>query len=148
MALPDKQSIESFIIKLSVITGGVVLLFSVLNGYQFQMIMVRTILSFLFMFLLGKGFIILWEKLSPPRSEKKKDYFPTIDVTLGDHETLSIPSKEDGNAINTTNKDDETAPSGTYSGAIPGQINIDMTNGLQDSENKAEIVRRMGWEKE
>lgn len=140
MTLPEKQSLESIVVKLAVIAAGVVLLFSVINGYTILMISLRTFFSFFFIYFLGTSFIRLWEKLSPQPPEEAS-YGSKIDIILGDISALE--NSLEGRSID---QEDIATGTGTYGRIIPGQINIDMQNGLADAKNKAEIVRRMGLE--
>lgn len=138
--MPLKQKLELFLFRLSLLAGGTVLLFSILNGYHFLIIMLRTVLSFLFIYSLGKGLIELWQRILPP-PRKENRYRPRVDVILGDVNSNEI-NPEDG-------KEEYRADvANTYSRVVPGQVNIDMKNELEDAENKAEIVRRMGWGEE
>ncbi|NLI92205.1 MAG: hypothetical protein GX434_08390 [Peptococcaceae bacterium] len=156
MTLPGKQSVESFLFNLSLAAGGVVLLFSVFNGYTFMMIVIRTALSFFFMFFLGKGFLVLWDKFSPPPVKKEPNYGSAIDVLLGDINAKGMKGTlyNSGGIISEDvekspeEQNEEPVSAGTYGGSIPGQISMDMKNGLQDAGTKAEIVRRMGWGEE
>jgi hypothetical protein len=131
MILLKKSKLEDLLFKLSIITGAVVLLLSILNGYQLLMIILRTILSSSFIYVIGKGFLRLWEKISLPPQEGSLDYRSKIDILLGDSQL---------NDEQSTPTDQEIT--------IPGQINPNMKNELQDAKNKAEMVRKMGWEEE
>ena len=132
--MPLKRKLENFLLKLSLLAGGIVLLFSILNGYSFLMILLRAALSFLFIYFLGRGLMELGERILPPSLQQEEEYPSMVDVFLGD-----INSKGVNQAEGLTN---------TYSRIIPGQVNIDMKNELEDAKNKAEIVRRMGWGEE
>ncbi len=151
MPLPGKQRIESWILKLSILTSGVVLLLSIFNGYEFWMIILRTVLSFVLLYFLAKGLMILWDKISPPAPEKS-NYGSTIDVIISDlnnrrvntsHIEKSLQDQDDFNYEK--NEESDQTPQKAYGGPMAGQINKDMQNGLQDAGAKAEIVRRMGW---
>jgi hypothetical protein len=130
MSLPKKLNLEDYLFKLAIITGTLVLLLSVLNGYQPVKIILRTVLSFLFIYLIGKGFLRLWAKVSLP-SQDGLDYRSKLDILLGDSQA-----------------NDEQNPPTAQEITIPGQISPNMKTELQDAKNKAEMVRKMGWEEE
>jgi hypothetical protein len=151
MTLPGKQKIESFIFKLAAAAGAIVLSFSIFHQYHFFMIILRTVMSFSLIFFLGKGLLRLWTMISPPPVREEKDYKPTIDIILGDlyakggSESSLLPKELSDNAQESINKSEiEPIAAGKYEGAVPGQISVDMKNGLKDASAKAEIVRRMG----
>ncbi|RNC29545.1 MAG: hypothetical protein AWM53_00543 [Candidatus Dichloromethanomonas elyunquensis] len=140
MTLTGKHSLESFIFYLSLAAGGVVLLFSVSNGYSFFMILIRTVLSFFLIYFLGNGLLTLWEKFSPPLPKKEVNFRSTIDVILSDLNARGMKGSTynaGGSVVESEDKEQ-----------LPGQISKDMKNGLQDAGTKAEIVRRMGWGEE
>lgn len=118
MSMPGKQTIENLIFNLAIIAAVIVLIFSVYNAYNYLMIVLRSVMAFIIIYSLGKGLMRIYFKFAPPPPEKRS----TIDIILGD-----LSQRED-NAEKT----------------IPGQINADIKNGLQDPDNKAEIVKRMG----
>lgn len=146
MRLPNKQTIESFFYKLALLVGGIACLFAVFNGYGYLMIIFRTAFSFFFIYYLGKILMGLWNKITP---KKRLDYHTTIDVILGDHSSEGkqneVALKEEGEEK--TSKENKVLTE-AYAGVIPGQINADMKNGLQDSELKDELGKKMGLEKE
>lgn len=147
MTLPRKQTVESWIFNTATVAAGIVLAFSVFNGYSFLPAIFRTMTAFFLIFLLGKGLLGLWEKISPPPPKNEPHYGSTIDVILGNFNAKGIgtstlfPGSED---------DEEEAQDLTveYKRPIPGQINKDIKSGLQDAGAKAEIVRKMGWEED
>ncbi len=125
--MSGKQTFEEFFFKLAVLTGVVVLLFSVFNKYDIIMIILRPILAFLVIFILGKSFIYIWEKLSSPNG--KKNQSTKIDYVSGE--------------INTYGSKQEDRQKEEH---VPGQINSCIKDGLPDADTKAEMVRKMGWE--
>lgn len=139
MTLPHKKKVESWIFNTASVASGIVLAFSIINGYNFLPTILRTVLSFFFIFFLGKGLMILWEKISPPPPKKELRYGSTIDVILGNlnaggiRASAEFPDSED-------NEEDDRP--------IPGQINKDIKRGLPDAAAKADIIRKMGWGEE
>jgi hypothetical protein len=115
------------------------------------------VLSFFFIFFLGKGLMRLWEKISPPPPKKELNYGSTIDVILGNlnargiRASAAFPDSEDNEEDHEVNASPLTLNRDRSAGdhrPIPGQINKDMKSGLQDAGTKAEIVRKMGWGEE
>jgi hypothetical protein len=134
MAEPEKK-LEQNAFRLSVISAGIVLVFSIFNGYRYPAIILRTVLAFLFIYLLGKGLILLWNKVSPPVKEEKSP--SKIDIFLGDAESQdeSAPDKTGQPADNLL----------SLKKRVPGQINNQIMDDLPDAAVRAEIVRKMGW---
>lgn len=132
MSLQTKRKIEELFLKLAFVTGAIVLLFSILGGYPYFIIVLRTLLSFLVIVFLGKVFGNIWGKVSPPPPKKVDKFQSTIDFLLGDEIVDSLNKQKEEN----------------HEASLAGQINADMKNGLQDAGTKAEIVRRMGWGEE
>ncbi|RJE48747.1 MULTISPECIES: hypothetical protein [unclassified Dehalobacter] len=134
MAEPERK-LEKNAFRLSVISAGIVLVFSIFNGYRYPAIILRTALAFLFIYLLGKGLILLWNKVSPPVKEERPP--SKIDIFLGDMES------QDENAPNKTGQPAESLLS--LKKRVPGQINNQIMDHLPDAAARAEIVRKMGW---
>ena len=133
MMIPNQTKIESLFYKLSLATAISVLLFSVLNGYGFINIIIRTALAFIFIYFLGQALLVLWQSISPP-PRQAQDLSHYLDVMVGEDMDLN-------NISEVTTSTDKRADS------FPGQIRMDIKNDLQeDNDTKAEMVRRMGWE--
>ena len=137
MSLRQKITIQGFFFRLGLIIALIVCIFSFYGGYGLVAVLVRTGLSFLFVFLLGKALTSIWQAVSPPPppvEQPANKYQSTIDFLLG--------AEDDGDDNGETTKDiDELGAKG-----YPGQIASDMIDALQDASKQAEIVRRMGWE--
>jgi hypothetical protein len=151
MSLPKKQSLESFVFILSLLAGGIVLIFSILNSNDYFRIGIHAVLSFVLMYFLCNGLLVLWEKISPPPPPKETDAAAAVDILLGDLGAedfgLSHISQED-KSKNLSRQSSAPAALKAYRGSTPGQINPDMKNGMPDAETQAEMVRRMGWGEE
>ena len=138
MTLPEKLSLESFIVKLAMAAAGLVLLFSVFNGYVLLTITLRSVFSFFLIYFLGISLLRLWEKFSP-QPPPENNVSSKIDVILGDIAALE-------NELDLSFDHQGRTTAGTYGRIIPGQINPDMQKVLTDVEKQAEFVRRMGLE--
>ncbi|MCM1567366.1 MAG: hypothetical protein NC238_15780 [Dehalobacter sp.] len=134
MAESDKK-LEKNAFRLSVVSAGIVLVFSIFNGYRYPAIILRTVLAFIFIYLLGKGLILLWNGAAPPAKEEKPS--SRIDIFLGDTES------QDKNAPHETGQPKESLQS--LKKQVPGQITNQMMDHLPDAAARAEIVRKMGW---
>ncbi len=137
MTLSEKLSLEAIIVKLALTAAGIVLLFSILNGYPVLTVTLRTVFSFFLIYFLGVVLLELWEKFSPPPPES--DTGSKIDIILGD--IAALENELDGSLGLR-----DHAAAATYSRRIPGQIASAMQNGLPDAKKQAEIIRRMGLE--
>ncbi|KUO65628.1 MAG: hypothetical protein APF84_15010 [Gracilibacter sp. BRH_c7a] len=139
MTAPNLSKIESLFYKLALGSAIIVLFFSILNGYGFLFIIFRTALAFILMYFLGQILLLLWQSISPatspiPNKEQKSSQF--FDVMVGDEIDLSENNEETVN-IENVNKSE----------SLPGQIRMDLKNGLPEDVNaRAELIRRMGWE--
>lgn len=146
MNLSRKQALDSLIMKLSLLTGGIVLLFSILNGYSFMLIILRACGAFIFIYGLSEGFKKLWVSFAPPIKQEKHEG-SRIDVILG---SLSPDNDKETQTLE-HNSEQASAPSEPLArayGGVAGQINHHMQDGLQDMETKEEIIRRMGWDEQ
>ena len=69
---PNQLNIQRFFYKLSLGAAISVLLFSILNGYGFIYIIIRTALAFIVIYYLGQGLLVVWQSISPSRSEERR----------------------------------------------------------------------------
>ncbi|UWG98342.1 hypothetical protein LPY66_05935 [Dehalobacter sp. DCM] len=126
-----EQTFNTYLIRISVAAAIIALLFSAFNGYDYVAIILRTILSFAFIYILGKGLGALWKKFeSPPPVVEEDNRSAKIDILLGEINELENEIK---------------AAQNQSSAVYPGQINNAVIDGLSDTAKKAEIVRKMGW---
>ncbi len=135
MTVPNWSKIESFFYKLALVSGMIVLLFSILNGYGFLHIIFRTALAFILIYFLGQALLTLYQSISPAPKQAEQKSSQFLDVMVGDDLDISDTNEEDENK------------EPTQSGSLPGQVRIDLKKDLpEDDKTKAEMVRRMGWQ--
>lgn len=130
MTIPQRWKVESLFYRLALGASLIVFLISVFNGFGVISIILRTALSFMMIYFLGQGLLMLWQIISPPPGQYSGRYF---DMFVG----------EDNLSHNQENE-----KTGERLEGLPGQVRMDIKNGLpEDADTKAELVRRMGWGK-
>jgi len=126
MSVSGKKTMDNLFFKLALLTGVVVLSFSVFNKHYPLMIILRTVIAFLIIFILGRVLTLIWTKLSIPdnkdtdKNTSSDNKSSRIDFVLGDFGEQNMP----------------------------GQINRSMTDGTPDAKTKAEITKKMGLDGE
>lgn len=130
MAARSNEMFQVWGMRLSLVTGLIVVLLSWINGVRALDLVVRAGVSFGVMYLLTVGVLSLFERTALPEPETELPSSDSgrggvVDFSVGDDE-LQKPQEEDSK--------------------LPGQVDRDLSAGLPDSERQAEIVRRMGWE--
>lgn len=135
-----EQSFNKFLIWFSLAAAVITLGFSALNAYGFPAIVIRAILAYAFIYVLGKGLCALWKKFTPPPPAEEDDRSSKIDIILGE-----INGPESERHHDSQEKPQNSRSSNNTNTAYPGQINNAVIDGLTDNAVKAEIVRKMGW---
>ena len=131
---PNQLNIQRFFYKLSLGAAISVLLFSILNGYGFIYIIIRTALAFIVIYYLGQGLLVVWQSISPSPHQAGQYSSQYFEAVVGEEIELKSIEK----ATLSTEKRPED---------FPGQIRMNIKDDLQEDANtKAELVRRMGWE--
>lgn len=128
------QKLETIIFRLAMVTGIIVAGLSFYHKFFFLVIILRGMISFLLIYLLGFGLIFLWQKASPePDSPKKDDQKgeSSIDFLVG----------EDPPSSNTTEQSNEQTMA--HDAKLAGQINLESLNKLVDAQAQAEIVENI-----
>lgn len=130
MAVQNIELLQVWAMRLSLVTTLVVVLLSWINGVMIVDLMVRAGVSFGVMYLLTVGILSLFERTASqePQSEQ------------------SSSDSGRGGIIDFSVGDDELQGSHSQDSKLPGQVDQDLSAGLPNSEQQAEIVRRMGWE--
>lgn len=144
----DKEILSIWAWRLALGTTILVGILSWQTDVGFLWIIIRMILSFLFIYGLSYGSLYGFEKAAPPTEKIMEDIPGTgrvngtergigalLDVAVGQEEMESdTPSPEEGGV---------TLEQGGSSRA--GQVDPDLSQGMPDAEKQAEMVRRMGW---
>lgn len=122
------QLFRVWAIRLTVFTSLIVAMLSWINDVKLLQLLIRAGVSFGVMYLLLVGTITLFIRTAIQIPEVKPldskiEQGEIIDFTVGD-----VPKNLQG-------KESQ----------FPGQIDQNLSSGLPDSEQQAEIVRRMGW---
>jgi len=130
MALQNSELLQVWALRLSIATTFIVVSLSWINGVMLVDLMVRSGVSFGVMYLLTVGILSLFERTAPqePQSELTESDSGCggiIDFSVGGDEPQRLQPQDS---------------------KLPGQLDKDLSAGLPDSKQQAEIVRRMGWE--
>lgn len=110
---------------LAMITVIIVAALSFYRGFSLFVVVIRGLVSFLLIYLLGRVLILLWQKVSPESNS------PFFDITVG--EDLADQNPVQKNKKQT--KANETK--------LPGQINMEGLNKLADSQTQAAVIEKM-----
>lgn len=129
MAVQNRDLFQVWAMRLSLGTTLIVVLLSWINGVRMLDLMVRAGISFGVMYLLMAGILSLFERTGSQKSEAEQS-----DADIGR-----------GGVIDFSVGDDELQQPLVQDSKLPGQVDQDLSAGLPDSEQQAEIVRRMGW---
>ena len=129
MAVQYSELFQVWTLRLALVTTFIVVLLSWINAVKIFDLIVRAGVSFGVMYLLMAGIYSLFERtaLQKPKNEQPSSDSGRggfIDISVGDDE-LQTPPVQDTR--------------------FAGQVDPDLSTGLQDGERQAEIVRRMGW---
>lgn len=129
MAVRNRELYQLWAMRLSIVTTVIVVMLSWINRLSLLNLMVRAGVSFGVMYLLMIGILNLFERTAPSETENRQpdldSGYGDIDFSVGDVELLGAQGHE---------------------AEFPGQIDRDLSSGLPDSKQQAEIVRRMGWQ--
>jgi len=94
-------------------------LLSLKAGISFLFSILRAILSFCLIYGISAMALVTFNKTGSPMKEESLGTLLDITVGQDDHSAAKKP--------------------------IAGQVNLELTKGLPDAEQQAEIIRRMGW---
>lgn len=116
-------------LRLSIAITFIVALLSWLNAVKILELIVRAGVSFGVMYLLLVGSLRLFERTAPPKPKNEQINSDSgrgslVDFSVGDDELQTQPDQDP---------------------RMAGQVDPGLSEGIQDSERQAEIVRRMGW---
>ena len=129
MSVRNRELYQLWAMRLSIVTTVIVVMLSWINRLSLLNLMVRAGVSFGVMYLLMIGILNLFERTAPSETENRQpdldSGYGDIDFSVGDVELLGAQGHE---------------------AEFPGQIDRDLSSGLPDSKQQAEIVRRMGWQ--
>ena len=130
MAAQNRELYQLWAMRLSMVTTVIVVMLSWINRLSLLNLIVRAGVSFGVMYLLMTGILNLFERTAIPETENSQPDSDSgcgnnIDFSVGDVELLGAEGQE---------------------AEFPGQIDRDLSSGLPDSKQQAEIVRRMGWD--
>lgn len=130
--MTDRQSdlFRMWAVRLCLVTTLIVILLSWINEVKMFQLIVRAGVAYGVMYLLLVGTLTLFDRTALQIPEKKtrdseEGYGAVIDFSVGDDE----PQKLEG-----------PKPQ------VAGQVDQSLSSGLPDNKQKAEIVRRMGWD--
>lgn len=126
----NRESYQLWSFRLCLITAAVVILLSWMNGLGLKDLVIRGGVSFGIMFIIFAGIINLFEKTGASIPENivpgaAMERGALLDIAVGDDQSQEFQSQN------------------SY---YPGQVDQNLSVGLQDSRRQADIVRRMGWE--
>lgn len=132
MTVQSSEFLQVWVMRLSLATTFVVVLLSWSNQVKIFDLIMRAGVSFGVMFLLMAGILSLFEKTSCQNSQdtgltSNSGRGKLVDFAIGEDESPS-PQGQDPR--------------------FPGQVDRNLRTGLPNSEQQAEIVRRMGWDDE
>ena len=133
MLTEDRELVQRWILRFSLGIALFVGLLSWLNDVSLVNIIIRLGIAYGIMYFLLAGVFSLFEKTGMPelesdlqgtKSDSESERGVLLDVAVGEEEIRNPEGQDPG---------------------FPGQVDQDLRTGLQDSEQQAEIVRRMGW---
>ena len=116
--------------RLSVVTTLIVVLLSWGNEVKTLQLIVRAGVAFGVMYFLLVGTLSLFNKTATKMPQEKP-----VETKVGP-----------GGVIDFAVGDDEPQNLQVQESRFPGQVDQNLSSGLPDSEQQAEIVRRMGWD--
>ncbi|MEA4900857.1 hypothetical protein [Desulfitobacterium sp.] len=124
----DKETLRIWAWRLALGTALVVGILSWVTKVGFLRIMIRIILSYLLIYGLSYGSLYWFEKAAPPGDDVPPDNRVEDELNGTRGALFDVAVGED-----------EMDP------PIAGQVNADLSEGLPDAEQQADMVRRMGW---
>lgn len=125
----NREFLRVWTLRLSLVTMIIVVILSWINAVKLFDMLVRAGVSFGLMYLLLTGSLILFDKTGiPPIPEEQSDTAP-----------------ERGGLVDFSVGEDEIQVSQGADSAFPGQVDPNLSEGVLDGQQQAEIVRRMGW---
>ena len=129
MGVQRSELFRIWSLRLALITTFLVVLLSWLNSVKIFELIIRAGVSFGVMYFLMVGTLSLFNRTAPRKSQD---------------EQLS-PDSGRGGFVDFSVGDDEFQTPPGQDTRLAGQVDPDLSKGLQDSAQQAEIVRRMGW---
>ena len=129
----DDVKLHTWIVRLAVGAGIVVGMLSWINGISLGWLIFRIVLTFVLIYFLCEGSMLLFTRNAPERAE---------DISLDDQKLVHNEGENKGSILDIALGDDDAG----VPLPAPGQVNASLSSGTVTSEQQAEIVRRMGWE--
>lgn len=135
MAGQNRVAYQIWAKRISLATTLIVVTLSWIKGVRLSSLLVRGGISFGVMYLLLAGILILFEKTAAQEPQNKRQ--SSVDAGRGGVIDFSVGEDEAG----TDTLNPQIQPSN-----FPGQVDPNLSRGLPDSQQQAEVVRRMGWD--
>jgi len=135
MAGQNRVAYQIWAKRISLATTLIVVTLSWIKGVRLSSLLVRGGISFGVMYLLLAGILILFEKTAAQEPQNKRQ--SSVDAGRGGVIDFSVGEDEAG----TDTLNPQIQPSN-----FPGQVDPNLSKGLPDSQQQAEVVRRMGWD--
>ncbi len=129
----DDVKLHTWIVRFAVGAGIVVGMLSWINGISLGWLIFRIVLTFVLIYFLCEGSMLLFTRNAPERAE---------DISLDDQKLVHNEGENKGSILDIALGDDDAG----VPLPAPGQVNASLSSGTVTSEQQAEIVRRMGWE--
>jgi hypothetical protein len=101
---------------------------SMLIGEKWSTALLRAVVAFAVIIILGQVIIYIWKMIPSKQSSKGSEKKSRLDVFIGDDETLK-----------------EVAATSLLKQTVAGQINLDTETGMPDPQTQAEVIKKMGW---
>lgn len=135
MAGQNRVVYQIWAMRISLATTLIVVVLSWINGVKIPYLIVRGGISFGVMYLLMAGILTLFEKTAAQEPQNRRQ--SSVDASRGGVIDFSVGEDD----VGTDELNHPIQPSN-----FPGQVDPNLSKGLPDSEQQAEVVRRMGWD--
>ena len=129
MTYQNRELYQIWAMRITMATSLIVVVLSWVNAVRITEIIIRAVFSFGVMYLLMAGILSLFEKTASPD--------PQIQQSNSDAGC--------GGVIDFSVGEEDLKPE-IQSSSFPGQVDPSLSEGLPDSKQQAEVVRRMGWD--
>lgn len=128
MFLVGNKQIEKWFMWLAAGSFVFVGLVSILIGEKWSTTLIRSVVAFAVIIVLGQAIIYIWKMISAKHPARDTAQKSRLDIIVGDDEDLG-----------------EISATASPKQTVAGQINFDTETGMPDPQTQAEVIKKMGW---
>jgi len=144
MGFTSMEEVHLWAKRLSLFTALLVALLSWRSGVTVGLMLIRSVVAWGVIYALSLASISLFERTAQADTSSRLEHLRgmLMDVAVGDDTGVNLTQ-----GIGIGEGEKMAAQRATGEERIPGQVDPQLTDGLEDAQRQAEIVRRMGWGK-